>query len=565
MNTGKKSNMSLIIIIAIAVLVAATGGMVLTRNMNKSSKVVDTEKATKTLAKYLKDIDPIQGSPVKGTITFDDTDTTFQELPELTDDSIAVRPNGFDYAEIFASSEKTGSDKDGWLREMAERFNAQYNTASDGATMAIMVRTVSSGQQIDYVASGKYVPAAISPSSKLQVEMLNAKGVKTSYAADSLVMNYAGVVVNSTTYSTLVEDYGNATAQNIAKAVADGKITMGYTNPFTSATGFNFLVTVLDSYDKGNISSSTAVSGFEAFQRNIPFVAMTTGQMRSSAEKGTFDAFVSEYQTYINDNTLAKNYKFIPFGYQHDNPLALIESASPYEKETIKAFVEFCKTEGKSLAEADGFNKDLSDYHSMATTYTGKELINAQELYKEHKDSKPVVCVFVADVSGSMDGEPINSLKESLVNSMQYINNTNYIGLVSYSDRVKIELPIAQFDMNQQSYFKGTVETLQANGGTATYDGVCVALDMIQKQMEITPDVKPIVFVLSDGDQNRGLSLNKVSDVIYNLQIPIYTICYNNGGGNDMKALSAINEGAAINASTDDVTYQLKQLFNANM
>ena len=564
MNNSKSTIAKMgIIFVIIAVLVFS--GIALTRNIGKSDKVVDKEGAVKTLNKYVANVRPQNGNPVKGSITYSDDDTTFQELPELNDSSIAVMPTTTIYAEIFASSEKTGSGKDGFLREMAEEFNRSNAVLADGTKVSIKLRTVSSGQQVDYVASGKYVPDAISPSSTMQVRMINAKGVDTEYIDESVVDNYAGIVVNSQTYSKLVEDYGGATVEALAKATADGTIIMGYTNPFTSATGLNFLVTLLDSYDSGNILSEKAVEGFTSFQSNVPFVAMTTGQMRSAADKGTFDAFVSEYQTFVNDSKLVKNYKFIPFGYEHENPLAAIDSISDQKKEILKLFAEYCETNGASLAKEDGFNVTPEGYSYMSVQYDGNDLIKAQELYKDNKDTKPVVCVFVTDVSGSMDGVPLNTLKDSLVNSIQYINEDNYIGLVSYSDEVTIELPISKFDLTQQSYFKGTVETLTANGGTATYDAVCVALDMINKQIETMPDAKCIVFVLSDGVQNRGYSLSDVKSVVSGLQIPIYTICYNDGDTDAMNALSEINEGASINASTDDVTYQLKQLFNANM
>ena len=117
---------------------------------------------------------------------------------------------------------------------------------------------------------------------------------------------------------------------------------------------------------------------------------------------------------------------------------------------------------------------------------------------------------------------------------------------------------------SQQSLFKGAVENLYANGGTATFDGICVAMDMINKAMEQYPDAKPMLFVLSDGETNSGCSLNDIRDILSSLKIPVYTIGYNA----DLEALqniSAVNEAASIDASTDDVVYQLKNLFNASM
>ncbi|MBQ6018609.1 MAG: aminotransferase class V-fold PLP-dependent enzyme [Clostridia bacterium] len=286
--------------------------------------------------------------------------------------------------------------------------------------------------------------------------------------------------------------------------------------------------------------------------------------LRTAAERGTFDAFVLEYQYYLNDSTLSKNYQFIPFGYIHDNPLAVIESTDETAKRILSLFADYCEENGGELAKKDGFNTAPDGFTEMTAEYTGEELINAQKLYKENKDSKPIVCVFVADVSGSMVGEPINALKESLINSMQYINTENYIGFVSYSDIVTIELPIAQFDLTQQSLFKGTVESLQTNGTTATFDAVCVAMKMVEDKLTEVPDAKPMIFVLSDGETNEGHSLSDISDIISGLKIPIYTIGYN-ANIDALAQLSDINEGICINAGTDDITYQLKQLFNANM
>ena len=542
-------------VIVLLVVGLVFGGLYLTRNRSGDSM--------KKLEKYVSRIAPETGTPVKGTVQYTGDDTTFQELPELTDASIAVRESTGLYAEIFSSSEKTGSGADGYLREMATAFN-RSGAEVNGTPVSVRLRTVASGQQVDYAASGKYLPDAVSPSSTLSVKMLNAKGVATEFAAESLVMNYAGIVISSSTYSTLVEEYGEASAKTLAQATADGRIVMGYTNPFTSATGLNFLVTVLDAYSSGNILTERAKEGFISFQKNVPFVAMTTQQMRTAAERGTFDAFVLEYQTFVNDKTLSKNYKFIPFGYAHENPLAVISSASAQSKEILRLFVDFCRKNGASLAQQDGFNVAPEGFQDVLPDYSGEELITAQELYKENKDTKPIVAVFVADVSGSMIGEPINTLKSSLINSMQYINPENYIGLVTYNENVTVNLPIAKFDLTQQSYFKGTVETLSVNGATATFNAVCVAMKMVEDKLSEIEEAKPMIFVLSDGETNRGYSLSEITEVVRDLKIPIYTIGYN-ANIDALQKISEINEGVCINAGTDDITYQLRQLFNANM
>lgn len=38
--------------------------------------------------------------------------------------------------------------------------------------------------------------------------------------------------------------------------------------------------------------------------------------------------------------------------------------------------------------------------------------------------------MFVVDTSGSMRGEPLNALKMAMINTIQYINDDNYIGIL---------------------------------------------------------------------------------------------------------------------------------------
>ena len=87
---------------------------------------------------------------------------------------------------------------------------------------------------------------------------------------------------------------------------------------------------------------------------------------------------------------------------------------------------------------------------------------------------------------------------------------------------------------------------------------------MLQKAKEQYPDAKPMLFVLSDGQSNRGYDLSDIREPLDALNIPVYTIGYNA----DIEALSqisSINEAASINADTDDVVYKIKNLFNANL
>ena len=129
-----------------------------------------------------------------------------------------------------------------------------------------------------------------------------------------------------------------------------------------------------------------------------------------------------------------------------------------------------------------------------------------------------------------------------------------------------VNLPIAQFDATQKAYFSGEVKNLAEGGSTATYAAVLVALNMLAEKAEEVPDAKLMLFVLSDGEQNEGYSLTRITPIVAGLQVPIYTIGYNYSDSNgELGTLSDINEAASLNATSDDIANQLRNLFNVTV
>ena len=144
---------------------------------------------------------------------------------------------------------------------------------------------------------------------------------------------------------------------------------------------------------------------------------------------------------------------------------------------------------------------------------------------------------------------------------MQYINDDNEIGLVSYNDDVTVEVPINPMNGTQKSYMTSAIKDLTPNGGTATYDATLVAVKMILDKMKDNPNARPVIFVLSDGQQNEGMNFDRIKP-IKALGITVHTIGYN-ADLKELGQLSKINESVAIDASNEDVAYKLKELFNA--
>ena len=562
MNGRNNSFKNVIILAVIAIIVFGIiyAGITFTKDLGKSPQNISTESATDTLNSLYNDITINKIDARKGQVNINSVSLE-ESLPDISKYPAQVENTTENYVEIFSSVEKTGTGKDGWLIDTAKAFN-NANIQVNGKAVSVRIRGVASGLGMDYIVSGKYLPDSFTPSNELWGEMMKSKGVKIALVEKRLVGNVAGVIISNKKNDELIEKYGSINLRVVTEAVASNEIEMGYTNPFASSAGLNFLISTLSSFDEKDPLSDKAVQGFEKFQANIPFVAYTTVQMRDSAQSGVLDGFILEYNQYISTD-LKSDYVFIPFGVRHDSPIYEIGDLSPDKKEILKKFIEFSKSDqSQQLATEYGFN-GYNGYKPEIGDPSGDIISRAQKLWKNKKDvNNDIIAIFVADISGSMEGAPLNNLKKSLLSGSQYISKDNSIGLVTFSTDVNINLPIGKFDINQRSLFTGAVEDMQVGGSTAMFDGIIVATKMLMDEKAKNPKAKLMLFILTDGETNSGHSLNDVEGMLRSLKIPIYTIGYNA----DIKSLqivSSINEAASINADTDDVVYKLGSLFNA--
>lgn len=486
------------------------------------------------------------------------------DFPDENGCPITVEGNGEINIEIAAATELSAEAPDDLLNVLARNFN-KSRAEINGKRISVSIRKITSGETLTYMTDGDYEPDVYIPSSYAWGEMLEAKGLGVITLTDRMVGNTAGILMEKKTYGEFTEKYGDVTVDKVLEASLNGDLKFAYTNPYTSATGLNILATMLHSFDPENPLSEQASQKLLEYQQKSPPVAYTTAVLRTQASRGVITAMVMEEQAFHNTPEL-KDYIYVPAGIRHDHPVYTFDYVSDEKQEAAKVFVEYCLSdEAQKIANSKGFNLH-NDYIDQSAGLDGAGYLSAQKIWKLNKDGgRPVIAVFVADVSGSMDGSPIKALRDSLISTAGYISSEHYVGLVSYSNDVTINLPIEKFDETQRAYFSGAVKSLTASGGTATYDAVLVALDMLNKKAEEVPDAKLMLFVLSDGAQNQGYNLNKITDIVRGMKVPVYTIGYNLSDANELDRLSKINEAASVNAETDDIPNHLRNLFNVEL
>jgi Ca-activated chloride channel homolog len=508
----------------------------------------------------------------KATVTVDRAPDLQDTLPDISKFELVVNPTvapGEVAVEIFASVEKAGKGFDGWLVEVANDFNRSNLRLRNGQSAKVKIRAIASGEGYQFIAAQKYLPDAYSPSHVLWMKMLAAKGIALTPISERLLGDVAGIVMKERVWRTLQSKYGTVEVQHVLDAVAQGSIAMGYTDPFVSSAGLNFLVAVLATFAQGDPNKMLAddvVSAFEAFQRGVPFVALTTPQMRDSVQNdGSLEAFIVNRAVFAKAPAFQSGYAFIPYGIRHDSPLYGIGQLTTEKHEALRLFAQFAsQAPAQKLATEYGFNQ-LSDYTPAFAPPPGEVLIEAQRVWKRKKDAgRPIVAVFLGDVSGSMEGVPLRNLKRALMAGSQFIDPENSIGLVVFNQEVKQLLPVGKFTLNQRALFTAAVQDMRAGGGTAMYDGILVALKMLVAAKAKQPECKPLLIVLTDGETNTGLSFDKVKPVLSGVKIPIYTIGYN-AKLDILRQISAVNEAASLNADEGDIAYKIGALLNAEM
>ena len=558
----KNKNKFLFIILALIVFGVIYLVISLTENVGKTKTTIDMEKYAKQLNTLYKDINVKNYNIQKSNAITTNNNTAV--LPDISEYPFVVKPTTDNFITIYSSTEKANEDENSWLRAIAEEFN-KSKVEINGTPISVGIRSIQSNLAADFITTEKYTPDVYIPTSSIYGTILEGKEKKYNVASDGIVKNISGIIITKKAKENIKTKYNNTDSKTLINSVVNGDCIIGYTNPLSNEDGLNYLLTMLSTFDEKTPFSEASIDKLKVYQDKIPYVPYEITQLQDSLQNGTIDGFVSNYQTYYSNPSLRNNYEFVPFGVIQSSPVYTIGDLTNIKKEIVKQFVEFCKTtSSQEKATNVGFN-GLPDYTYSGYQYKGTQVEDAQNLWKKEKNgSNDLTAVFVADISGSMDGSPMLKLKASLNRASTFIDDNTNIGLVTFSDGVNIALPIAKFDNTQKSYFINAVKSMKAGGGTAMFDAIVVAEHMLIEQQQKNPNTRLMIFVLTDGESNRGYSLEDIEDITRGIRIPIYTIGYN-ADIDVLKEVSDINEAATMDADSDNVIYKLESLFNSQM
>ncbi|KAE8773982.1 hypothetical protein D1007_53681 [Hordeum vulgare] len=111
--------------------------------------------------------------------------------------------------------------------------------------------------------------------------------------------------------------------------------------------------------------------------------------------------------------------------------------------------------------------------------------------------------VAVLDVSGSMQGHKLQSMKKAMHFVIMKLTPVDRLSIVSFSNSATRHCPLRSVTQAAQAELKGIIDGLVARGGTNIKAGLDTALAVIAGRVT-TKARTPNVFLMSDGQQSAG-------------------------------------------------------------
>lgn len=178
---------------------------------------------------------------------------------------------------------------------------------------------------------------------------------------------------------------------------------------------------------------------------------------------------------------------------------------------------------------------------------------------------KPSLTVWVLDVSGSMEGDPLAELKTAMgllldpeaaaVNLLQPSRRDVTI-ILPFNHQTYQPVAFVGAEPAELSRAQGMVNSLVADGGTDLYGAVVMALEQLQPYAEEDRlfDYLPAIVAMTDGASevdNRDYMLRVLSTSGFGRDVPIHSIAFGNADETQLRELSDATVGRMFKAGDD--------------
>lgn len=400
-------------------------------------------------------------------------------------------------------------------------------------------------------------------------------------------------------------DRTRPTWAQIADAAGRKEFTYGMTNPAASNSGFSALVGVAtalagtgDSLTQAQITAVTPQ--LRQFFAGQSLTAGSSGYLADrfaqNASAGSVDGLINYESVLLDLASRAADPVPLTIVYPADGvvtadyPMTLLASAAAPKRALYDKLVTWLRTpEAQRATMAQTARRPVVPGVPLESRFGSQVLVElpfpnqlsvADGLIAGYLNviRKPAQTIFVLDTSGSMKGERIASLRQSLLN-LAGADTSTAGGFARFRDRERVTLiPFSSAPAQPQVFvvpatgqaavlgqISAVASSLKADGGTAIYDSLQSAYAVAAEQVAANPDTFTSVVLMTDGENTDGEGVGAFESAYRALpaavqQVPTFVVLFGGGDAAELTGVATLTGGRTFDARSGDLTGAFKDI-----
>src|SRR5262245_2199305 len=394
---------------------------------------------------------------------------------------------------------------------------------------------------------------------------------------------------------------GGATVtwKDIQAKAADGSFHFAMTNPAASNSGFTALIGVAaalagssDSLDTGNIDTA----GLKAFFKGQTLTAGSSGFLADAyvREQDTLDGIVNYESILLSLNRGGKLKEPLTIVYPSegivtaDYPFMLLNGA---KRDAWQAVVDYLRTpDVQKRIMTDTLRRPAVPGVPVDPVFPNATLVELpfpskldtiNKLLTAYLDEirTPAAAIFVLDVSGSMEGDRIDSLRsalaaltgtdQSLTGQFARLRSREQLTIIQFNDQNVDTSEFTIDDTNpdgpDMTQVRKYVDGLAAHGGTAIYGALEQAYQVVQQKQAQNPDLLYSIVLMTDGENQNGPGPDEFEKE-YNSYpdqaraVHVYPINFGNSSKDALQHIADLTGGRLFDATSSSLSDVFKQI-----